>query len=40
MSKVGLTTYAGSVATSVRSDIKSYYMECLTETIQRIQTQV
>lgn len=34
MSKVGLTTYAGSVGTSVRSDIKSYYMECLTETMQ------
>jgi hypothetical protein len=25
MSKVGLTTYAASVGTSVRSDIKSYY---------------
>jgi hypothetical protein len=34
MSKVGLTTYAGSVGASVRSDIKSYYMECLTETMQ------
>ena len=34
MSKVGLTTYAGSVGTSVRSDIKSYYMDCLTETMQ------
>jgi hypothetical protein len=34
MSKVGLTTYAGSVGTSVRSDIKSYYMNCLTETMQ------
>ncbi len=34
MSKVGLTTYAGSVGTSVRSDIKAYYMDCLTETMQ------
>jgi hypothetical protein len=34
MSKVGLTTYSGSVGTSVRSDIKSYYMDCLTETMQ------
>ncbi|WP_342043810.1 DUF3231 family protein [Bacillus sp. OTU2372] len=34
MSKVGLTTYAGSVGTSVRSDIRSYYMNCLTETMQ------
>jgi len=34
MSKVGLTTYAGSVGISVRSDIKSYYMDCLTETMQ------
>jgi hypothetical protein len=34
MSRVGLTTYAASVGTSVRSDIKSYYMECLTETMQ------
>jgi hypothetical protein len=34
MSKVGLTTYSGSVGASVRSDIKSYYMECLTETMQ------
>jgi hypothetical protein len=34
MSKVGLTTYAGSVGTSVRSDIRSYYMDCLTETMQ------
>jgi len=34
MAKVGLTTYAGSVGTSVRSDIKSYYMDCLTETMQ------
>lgn len=34
MSKVGLTTYAGSVGTSVRSDIRSYYMDCLTETMK------
>ncbi|WP_453996195.1 DUF3231 family protein [Bacillus nitroreducens] len=34
MSKVGLTSYAGSVGTSVRSDIKSYYMDCLKETMQ------
>lgn len=34
MSKVGLTSYAGSVAASVRNDIKKYYMECLTETMQ------
>lgn len=34
MSKVGLTTYAASVGTSVRGDIKSYYMDCLTETMQ------
>ncbi|MDR4947144.1 DUF3231 family protein [Neobacillus cucumis] len=34
MSKVGLTTYAACVGTSVRSDIKSYYMDCLTETMQ------
>jgi len=34
MSKVGLTTYSASVGTSVRSDIKSYYMDCLTETMQ------
>ncbi|WHY94430.1 DUF3231 family protein [Neobacillus cucumis] len=34
MSKVGLTTYAASVGTSVRSDIRSYYMDCLTETMQ------
>ncbi|WP_423798302.1 DUF3231 family protein [Neobacillus sp. SAB-20_R2A] len=34
MSKIGLISYAGSVAASVRNDIKSYYMECLTETMQ------
>lgn len=33
MSKVGLTTYAASVGTAVRSDIKSYYMDCLKETM-------
>ncbi|MEH7379485.1 DUF3231 family protein [Bacillus sp. JJ1533] len=34
MAKVGLTSYAGSVAASVRDDIRTYYMECLTETMQ------
>ncbi|WP_099364214.1 DUF3231 family protein [Fredinandcohnia onubensis] len=34
MSKVGLTSYAGSVAASVRDDIKNYYMECLSEAMQ------
>ncbi|MBU8918683.1 DUF3231 family protein [Bacillus sp. FJAT-29953] len=34
MSKIGLTSYAGSVAASVRNDIKNYYMECLVETMQ------
>jgi hypothetical protein len=34
MSKVGLTTYAASVSASVRKDIKAYYMECLTETME------
>lgn len=34
MSKVGLTSYAGGVAASVRDDIKAYYMECLSETMQ------
>lgn len=34
MAKVGLTTYAGSVGTSIRSDIRSYYINCLTETIE------
>jgi len=34
MSKVGLTSYAGSVAASVREDIKTYYMECLSEAMQ------
>jgi len=34
MSKVGLTSYAGSLAASVRDDIKTYYMDCLSETMQ------
>jgi len=34
MSKIGLTSYAGSVAASVREDIRSYYMDCLGETMQ------
>ena len=34
MSKVGLTLYAGGVAASVRDDIKTYYMDCLSETMQ------
>jgi hypothetical protein len=34
MSKIGLTTYSASVATSVRDDIKTYYMDCLTETME------
>jgi hypothetical protein len=34
MSLVGLTTYAGAVSASVRKDIRSYYMECLTETME------
>ncbi|WP_099355084.1 DUF3231 family protein [Fredinandcohnia onubensis] len=34
MSKVGLTSYAASVSASVRDDIKNYYMECLSETMQ------
>jgi hypothetical protein len=33
MSKVGLTTYAGSVSASVRKDIRAYYMDCLAETM-------
>ncbi|MCC3356323.1 DUF3231 family protein [Bacillus sp. REN16] len=33
MAKIGLTSYAGSVAASVRDDIRTYYMECLTETM-------
>ncbi|KAA9021133.1 DUF3231 family protein [Niallia endozanthoxylica] len=34
MAKIGLTSYAGSVAASVREDIRSYYMDCLEETMQ------
>lgn len=34
MAKVGLTTYAGSVGTSIRSDIRSYYIGCIKETIE------
>ncbi|OLS41116.1 DUF3231 family protein [Bacillus sp. MRMR6] len=34
MSKVGLTTYAASVGTCVRKDIRAYYMDCLAETMQ------
>lgn len=34
MSKVGLTLYGASVASSVRDDIKTYYMGCLTETME------
>ncbi|WP_079508875.1 DUF3231 family protein [Mesobacillus jeotgali] len=33
MSKVGLTSYASSVSASVRDDIKTYYMDCLSETM-------
>lgn len=34
MTKIGLTTYAASVASSVREDITDYFMECTTETMQ------
>lgn len=34
MSKIGLTSYAGSVSSSVREDIRNYYMDCLNETMQ------
>lgn len=34
MSKVGLTLYGAAVAASVRNDIKTYYMNCLTETME------
>ncbi|WHY00279.1 DUF3231 family protein [Neobacillus sp. DY30] len=34
MSKVGLTLYGAAVGTSVRSDIRTYYMNCLTETME------
>lgn len=33
MAKVGLISYAGGVSASVRDDIKTYYIECLTETM-------
>jgi Protein of unknown function (DUF3231) len=32
--KVGLTVYAGSLATSVRQDITAYYKDCLSETME------
>ncbi|WP_010676717.1 DUF3231 family protein [Bacillus timonensis] len=34
MSKVGLTLYGAAVAASVRNDIRAYYMDCLTETME------
>jgi len=34
MSKVGLTLYGAAVAASVRNDIQTYYMNCLTETME------
>ncbi|WP_338452673.1 DUF3231 family protein [Niallia oryzisoli] len=34
MAKIGLTSYAGSIAISVREDIRNYYMECLDETMR------
>ncbi|WP_286228346.1 DUF3231 family protein [Neobacillus mesonae] len=34
MSKVGLTLYGAAVAASVRNDIKTYYMNCLKETME------
>ncbi|MGG0368965.1 DUF3231 family protein [Priestia endophytica] len=34
MAKIGLTAYSTSLASSTRSDITSYYEECLTETMQ------
>jgi len=34
MAKIGLTNYSASVASSVRTDITDYYMECLSETMQ------
>jgi hypothetical protein len=34
MAKIGLTTYSASVASSVRSDITDYYIECVSETMQ------
>ncbi|NYE07520.1 hypothetical protein F4694_004331 [Bacillus niacini] len=34
MSKVGLTLYGAAVAASVRNDIRTYYTNCLTETMK------
>jgi hypothetical protein len=34
MAKIGLTGYSASLSSSTRSDITSYYEECLTETMQ------
>ncbi|WP_349305541.1 DUF3231 family protein [Bacillus sp. FJAT-49736] len=34
MSKIGLILYSAAVAASVRNDIKTYYMNCLTETME------
>jgi hypothetical protein len=34
MSKVGLTLYGAAVAATVRADIRAYYMDCLTETME------
>lgn len=34
MSKIGLTTYAGSISGSTRADIADYYIDCMSETMQ------
>ncbi|MGV3465137.1 MAG: DUF3231 family protein [Heyndrickxia sp.] len=34
MSKVGLTLYGAAVAATVRNDIRTYYMNCLSETME------
>lgn len=34
MAMVGLTTYAGSVSATARKDLRSYYMDCLTEVME------
>ncbi|WP_252120809.1 DUF3231 family protein [Halalkalibacter sp. APA_J-10(15)] len=34
MSMIGLTTYSGSLSSSVRADITDYYSKCLSETMQ------
>jgi hypothetical protein len=34
MAKVGLTLYGAAVASSVRNDMQTYYMNCLTETME------